>query len=143
MQLAFFPVGALLAVAVLGATLAVFGLALNAMDRAYGAARSSMLPSLVAGLRDWAPPSMAADPGSPGALAGPLVPPRDARPGTPSAATIEEVASGRATLEWVLPSTMGTGLRPIELPGIGDGLVADGGASVVVAPLGAVVLVDD
>jgi Flp pilus assembly protein protease CpaA len=52
MPFPFLPGGVLLAVAVLGGALTIFGLALRAMDHAVTASRS-MLPGLVAGLGTW------------------------------------------------------------------------------------------
>jgi hypothetical protein len=57
MPFPFLPGGALLALAVLGGALTVFGLALRAMDRAITASRRSMLPGLVSGFRTWAEPA--------------------------------------------------------------------------------------
>jgi hypothetical protein len=54
MPFPFLPGGALLALAVLGGALTVFGLALRAMDKAITASRRSMLPGLVSGFRKWA-----------------------------------------------------------------------------------------
>jgi hypothetical protein len=54
MPFPFLPWGALLASAVLGGALIVFGLVLRAMDHAVTASRRSMLPGLVSGFRTWA-----------------------------------------------------------------------------------------
>jgi hypothetical protein len=55
----FLPLGWVLAVTVLVGALTLFGLALRAMDRAAtrvgGELRATILPGLVAGLRDWQP----------------------------------------------------------------------------------------
>ena len=53
MAFPFLPGGLLLAIAVLGGGLLLFGLALRALDRAATAGRQTMLPSLVAGFRTW------------------------------------------------------------------------------------------
>jgi hypothetical protein len=66
MPFPFLPGGVLLAIAVLGGALTVFGLVLRAMDTALTAGRRSMLPGLVSGLRTWAeasPPEL--DPPAP------------------------------------------------------------------------------
>jgi hypothetical protein len=59
MPFPFLPLGWLLAVAVLVAALTVFGLVLRAMDRAVtratGELRTTVLPGLVTGLRQWQP----------------------------------------------------------------------------------------
>jgi hypothetical protein len=54
MPFPFLPWGALLASAVLGGALIVFGLVLRAVDHAVTASRRSMLPGLVSGFRTWA-----------------------------------------------------------------------------------------
>ncbi len=54
MPFPFLPGGVLLAIAVLGGALMVFGLVLRAMDRAVTASRRSVLPGLVSGFRTWA-----------------------------------------------------------------------------------------
>jgi hypothetical protein len=54
MPFPFLPGGVLLAIAVLGGALIVFGLVLRATDHAVAASRRSMLPGLVSGLRTWA-----------------------------------------------------------------------------------------
>jgi hypothetical protein len=54
MPFPFLPWGVLLATAVLGGALIVFGLVLRAMDHAVTASRRSMLPGLVSGFRTWA-----------------------------------------------------------------------------------------
>jgi hypothetical protein len=55
----FLPLGWVLAVTVLVGALTLFGLALRAMDRAAtrvgGELRATILPGLVAGLRQWQP----------------------------------------------------------------------------------------
>ena len=53
MQFPFMPFGALLALAVLGGALAIFGAALKALDWTIDAARGSMLGGVVAGIRNW------------------------------------------------------------------------------------------
>ena len=53
MQLPFIPAGLLIALAVLGGTLLVFGLALKALDWTIDASRDTALAGIVAGLRDW------------------------------------------------------------------------------------------
>jgi hypothetical protein len=65
MPFPFLPGGALLAIAVLGGALTVFGLALRAMDRTIAAGRRTMLPGLVSGFRTWveaSPSAPVADP---------------------------------------------------------------------------------
>jgi hypothetical protein len=65
MPFPFLPGGALLALAVLGGALTIFGLTLRAMDKAITASRRSMLPGLVSGFRTWAeasPPARVAAP---------------------------------------------------------------------------------
>lgn len=66
MPFPFLPGGVLLAVAVLGGALTVFGLVLWTMDRAIVASRRSMLTGLVAGFQAWtaAQPSSAGRPGA-------------------------------------------------------------------------------
>lgn len=60
MPFPFLPGGAILAVAVLVGALTIFGLALVALDRAAGRTivglRGSIIPGIVTGWRDWAPP---------------------------------------------------------------------------------------
>jgi hypothetical protein len=53
MPFPFLPLGALLALAVLGGALAVFGAALKALDWTIDAARGSMLSGVVSGIRNW------------------------------------------------------------------------------------------
>jgi hypothetical protein len=53
MQLPFIPAGLLIALAVLGGTLILFGLALKALDWTIDASRDSALGGIVSGLRDW------------------------------------------------------------------------------------------
>lgn len=53
MQLPFLPAGLLLALAVLGGTLVLFGLALKALDWTIDASRDTALIGMVTGLRDW------------------------------------------------------------------------------------------
>lgn len=53
MPFPFIPGGALLALAVLGGAMVVFGAALKALDWTVDATRGSMLRGLVSGLRDW------------------------------------------------------------------------------------------
>jgi hypothetical protein len=53
MQLPFIPAGLLIALAVLGGTLVVFGLALKALAWTIDASRDSALVGIVSGLRDW------------------------------------------------------------------------------------------
>lgn len=53
MQLPFLPAGLLLALAVLGGTLVLFGLALKALDWTIDASRDTALVGIVSGLRDW------------------------------------------------------------------------------------------
>jgi hypothetical protein len=65
MPFPFLPGGALLAIAVLGGALTVFGLALRAMDRTIAAGRRTILPGLVSGFRTWvgaSPSAPVADP---------------------------------------------------------------------------------
>jgi hypothetical protein len=54
MPFPFFPGGAMLALAFLGFVLAIFGLALKALDRAATGATTSIAMSIVTGLRGWA-----------------------------------------------------------------------------------------
>jgi hypothetical protein len=62
MPFPFIPAGLLLALTVLGASIATFGLALKAMDWSIDAARRSPLTGIVSGLRDWqGSPSTATD----------------------------------------------------------------------------------
>lgn len=53
MPFPFLPAGVALALAVLGGALALFGLALKALDWTIDTARSSMLGGVVSGLRTW------------------------------------------------------------------------------------------
>jgi hypothetical protein len=53
MELPFVPAGLLLALAVLGGTLILFGLALKALDWTIDASRDSALGGIVSGFRDW------------------------------------------------------------------------------------------
>ena len=53
MPFPFLPWGALLASAVLGGALIVFGLVLRAIDHAVTASRRSVLPGQVSGFRTW------------------------------------------------------------------------------------------
>lgn len=53
MQLPFLPAGILLALAVLGGTFVLFGLALKALDWTIDASRDAALVGIVSGLRDW------------------------------------------------------------------------------------------
>jgi hypothetical protein len=66
MELPFIPAGLLIALAVLGGTLVVFGLALKALDWTIDASRDTALAGIVAGLRDW---RMTAEPDDPTAPA--------------------------------------------------------------------------
>ena len=71
MQFPFFPGGALLAIAVLGGAMALFGLALKALDWTIDGVKGSMLSGVVSGLRDWergsqAPVASTSSPGSVG-----------------------------------------------------------------------------
>ena len=73
MPFPFFPGGALLAIAVLGGAMAVFGLALKALDWTIDGVKGSMLSGVVSGLRDWergsqAPAASTGPPGSVGEL---------------------------------------------------------------------------
>ncbi|MDQ3128841.1 MAG: hypothetical protein M3Q66_10380 [Chloroflexota bacterium] len=81
MPFPFLPGGGILAIAVLVGALAIFGLAIVAVDRAagraVGALRGGMLPGIVAGWHGWSP-----HPGSPDS-------PQPASP--PSRAAIEVV----------------------------------------------------
>jgi hypothetical protein len=61
MPFPFFPGGALLAIAVLGGAMAVFGLALKALDWTIDGVKGSMLSGMVSGLRDWERRSQAPD----------------------------------------------------------------------------------
>ena len=53
MPFPFIPGGAVLALAVLGGALVIFGAALKAMSWTIDAARGSMLGGMVSGIRDW------------------------------------------------------------------------------------------
>jgi hypothetical protein len=53
MPFPFFPIGALVAGAILGAALTLFVTALMAMDRAASRAADALLPGLVSGIRGW------------------------------------------------------------------------------------------
>jgi hypothetical protein len=53
MPFPFLPVGVALALAVLGGALALFGLALKALDWTIDTAKGSMLGGVVSGLRTW------------------------------------------------------------------------------------------
>lgn len=53
MPFPFFFGGAALALAVLGGALALFGLALKALDWTIDTAKGSMLSGIVSGMRDW------------------------------------------------------------------------------------------
>jgi hypothetical protein len=71
MPFPFLPGGALLAIAVLGGALTVFGLALRVMDKAVTVGRRTMLPGLVSGFRTWAeasPSKAVSAPASPTAV---------------------------------------------------------------------------
>ncbi|HEX5823020.1 MAG TPA: hypothetical protein VFY18_01050 [Candidatus Limnocylindrales bacterium] len=95
MPFPFLPGGALLAIAVLGGALTIFGLVLRAMDKAITAGRRTMLSGLVAGFRTWT--------GSAGSAAevAPLPPlafpafPASPAPSTMPVAEIVEVADRR------------------------------------------------
>jgi hypothetical protein len=67
MPFPFIPGGALLALAVLGGALAIFGVALKALDWTIDAARGSMLGGVVSGIRNWELPSRRFTPRSPAA----------------------------------------------------------------------------
>jgi len=56
MPFPFFPGGLLLALAVLGGTMVLFGLALKALDWTIDATRGSAVVGIVSGLRDWQMP---------------------------------------------------------------------------------------
>jgi hypothetical protein len=73
MPFPFFPGGALLALAVLGGAMALFGLALKALDWSIDGVKGSMLSGVVSGLRDWERGSHAptASTGSTGSGGGP------------------------------------------------------------------------
>src|SRR6476659_2075870 len=94
MQFPFMPGGALLALAVLGGALAIFGAALKALDWTIDAARGSMLDGIVSGIRDW-DLSRHASPGSPSAAT--VVP-------TPAAEVVEISEEASIELERVTPS---------------------------------------
>ena len=53
MPFPFFPIGALVAGAILGAALTLFVTALMVMDRAASRAADALLPGLVSGIRGW------------------------------------------------------------------------------------------
>jgi hypothetical protein len=65
MPFPFMPLGALLALAVLGGALAIFGVALKALDWTIDAARGSMLGGVISGIRDWELPSLSSTARSP------------------------------------------------------------------------------
>jgi hypothetical protein len=54
MSFPFLPGGAILAVFALGTVLAAFGLTLRFLDRAALEVKSSIVPGVVSGLREWA-----------------------------------------------------------------------------------------
>jgi hypothetical protein len=53
MSFPFLPGGAILAMLVLGGAFALFALVLRAIDRTATEIKGSVLPGVVAGLRDW------------------------------------------------------------------------------------------
>jgi hypothetical protein len=53
MAFPFLPGGAILAMAVLGGTFALFAIILRAIDRTATEMRGSFLPEVVSGIRDW------------------------------------------------------------------------------------------
>jgi hypothetical protein len=62
MPFPFIPGGLALALAVLGGTMALFGLALKALDWSIDSMRRTVLPGIVSGIRDWQRPE---EPGEP------------------------------------------------------------------------------
>ena len=105
MQLPFLPVGLVLALAVLGGTLVLFGLALKALDWTIDASRDTSLVGIVSGLRDWrmtgepadatAPPTAVADANAQATeVAMPAAPIEDSAEPVPS---LERVAPDRPT----------------------------------------------
>ncbi len=91
MPFPFIPAGLLLAIAVLGIALVVFGLALKALDWSIDAARRTALPGIVTGLRHWQ--------NQPGAPAAPS-PPAAAAPSPPE---VHEAVAALEGLEAVAP----------------------------------------
>ncbi len=57
MPFPFIPGGLALALAVLGGTMVLFGLALKALDWGIDSTRRTVLPGIVSGMRDWQRPA--------------------------------------------------------------------------------------
>ena len=69
MPFPFYPIGAIVAGAVLGAVLTLFVAALMAIDRTASRAAGVVLPGLVSGIRGWSSRRRTDDAGSPGSPA--------------------------------------------------------------------------
>ena len=65
MPFPFYPIGALVAGAILGAALTLFVAALMAIDRTASRAADAVLPGLVSGIRGWSSRRRTDDAGSP------------------------------------------------------------------------------
>jgi hypothetical protein len=102
MTFPFIPGGVLLALAVLGGAILLFGLALKALDWSIDGVKGSMLSGVVSGLRDWEggsrPPQAPA--ASPNSMASPDEPTEDDATLDAQDAT----GAGVVTLERVHPS---------------------------------------
>ena len=87
MPFPFIPAGLVLAITVLGAALAAFGLALKSLDWSIDAARRTALGGIVTGLRNWQSRQDS-----------------HAAPTSPSSTEVEEAVAGPAWLEPVAPT---------------------------------------
>ena len=91
MPFPFIPSGLLLAITVLGATLAAFGLALKSLNWSIDTARRSALTGIVSGFRNWqGRPSAPAPSTSPSST-------------SPSSMEVEELGAALDALEHVAP----------------------------------------
>jgi hypothetical protein len=95
MPFPFFPGGLLLALAVLGAVMVLFGLALRALDWTIDATRGSAVVGIVSGLRDWQMPGAFSE-----GIARPVA---GATPSDPAQDPVEELVGPVADLERVTP----------------------------------------
>jgi len=95
MPFPFFPGGLLLALAVLGAVMVLFGLALRALDWTIDATRGSAVVGIVSGLRDWQMPGAFKE-----GIARPAV---SATPSGPVEDPLEELVGPVEDLERVTP----------------------------------------
>lgn len=101
MPFPFIPGGALLALAVLGGAMALFGVALRALDWTIDTARGSMLGGIVSGLRGWEQRQGKPDPGATPPSTQSSAPPQDELPpteeiGAAAAVEVERVTSSRS-----------------------------------------------